>query len=167
MYIMMYKHWKKILLAMTSFFRGACNAASDNSAATVKVTKKIAAKEVVGQKTVKKDTLKAIKDTSNLATIVPIYGINVPDPTLPPQPKIQKIPCGQQKGNFIVKCLNDMVCVDDSAYPGCKNKSGVAAKYGTITPKKNYICDNGKTYTDAEFTALYTIVNLPSKIVKE
>ena len=60
-----------------------------------------------------------------------------------------------------------MVCVDDSAYPGCKNKSGVAAKYGTITPKKNYICDNGKTYTDAEFTALYTIVNLPSKTVKE
>ncbi len=155
---MMYKHWEKILLAMTSFFWGACNAASDNTTATKKIVSKEVSKfEASKLKPVTKDTLSIIKDSSNLARPVPIYGIN--------PPPITKVPCAQQSGNFIVKCLNDVICVDDKVYPGCTSKKPtVVAKYGTIaTAPKRYTCDNGKTYTEAEFTRLFTVVELPPK----
>ena len=157
---MMYKHWEKILLAMTGFFWGACNAASDNTTTTAKSSKKVVAKEVNNIKPIIKDTLRSIPDTSNLVQAVPIYGINPP-----PIEPTTKVPCAQKAGNFIVKCLNDVICVDDNVYPGCaEKKPTVAAKYGTIaTTKKRYTCDNGKTYTEAGFAKYFTIVDLPSR----
>jgi hypothetical protein len=157
---MMYKHWEKILLAMTGFFWGACNAA-DNSTVTKKVVSKEVSKiDASKLKPVTKDTLNIIKDSSNLVQAVPIYGINPP-----PIEPITKVPCAQKAGNFIVKCLNDVICVDDNVYPGCaEKKPTVAAKYGTIaTTKKRYTCDNGKTYTEAGFAKYFTIVDLPTR----
>ena len=154
---MMYKHWEKILLAMTGFFWGACNAA-DNSTVTKKVVSKEVSKiDASKLKPITKDTLSIIKDSTNLARPVPIYGIN--------PPPITKVPCAQQSGNFIVKCLNDVICVDEKLYPGCaEKKPAVAAKYGTVAiSKKKYTCDNGKTYTEAEFTKYFTVVELPQK----
>ena len=154
---MMYKHWEKILLAMTGFFWGACNAA-DNSTVTKKVVSKELSKiDASKLKPVTKDTLNIIKDSSNLARPVPIYGIN------PSQ--LPKVPCAQQSGNFIVKCLNDVICVDEKLYPGCaEKKPAVAANSGTIAiSKKKYTCDNGRTYTEAEFKNFFTVVEMSPK----
>lgn len=170
---MMYKHWEKILLAMSTFFWNSCNTTVDETPKKVtKASEKVISKEVEKAsiseqlKTIKKDSIKLVKDTGNLGVAVAIYG------TIPP-PLHNKI-CTQEKGNFIVKCRDGITCVDDSAFPGCKTstvaakygtKAKIMPKYGTIVSKKKYICDNGKTYTEKEFKKLYEIVIPSSKIV--
>ncbi len=137
---MKYKHWQKLLLALSSLFWNSCNSSPDvtsPSSSDLSMDAKSAAE--VSSALAKESPNPVVHDTSDIGNAIALYGVP------------SKVMCVQKEGNYLVKCRDGVTCIDTDLLP--------VAKYGTISSKKKkYKCDDGHLYTESEFRAIYDLL---------
>ena len=127
-----------MLLALTGFFWNGCDNASNT---------------VVGQADLGTDpNLAKTNRVDENSASVEMKDISMGIPS---------VICGKWQNSPVVRCRDGVTCIETEkvyhANPPC-NPGEVCAKYGVlIIKKKQYVCDNGKVYNEAEFKDHYTL----------
>lgn len=178
----MYKHWKKILLAMTAFFWNACDNNStptapqvtpDSSSGTnIEPTSSSATNTPVSSSAVapSSSSVKEKVSSSSKGMVAPKYGVPIMSSS---SQGFEAVPLYGVVSNVCVKSENDstlscngVTCTESvtekSQLPSCSGDQ-ICAKYGVVVIRDTtYKCDDGKVYNEAEFKARYdTITILP------
>ena len=138
---MKYKHWQKLLLALSSLFWNSCNSSPDvTSPSSSDLSMDAKSATEVSSALAKDAPNPVVNDTSDIGNAIALYGVP------------SKVMCVQKEGNYLVKCRDGVTCIDTDLLP--------AVKYGTPTPykKKKYRCDDGHQYTASEFRAIYDLL---------
>ena len=161
---MLYKHWKKILLALTGFFWASCDndpsSASDESPSSSSIEKQSSSSTTGGQESSSsaEEATSSSENTPNVTSssskarssssemIAPKYGV--------------MFTC-ERKGEKIA-CEDGVTCTEEVSEtmqsPECTGD--VCAKYGVVVVKETtYKCDDGKVYKAAEFRSKYDILD--------
>ena len=171
----MYKHWKKILLALTALFWNACDnnssptgpvGGSDSSSSTTNGPFSSSSRESVSSSSaenmssssvepssssVESSSSTPVESSSSGKEPAPLYGVFVNDL------------CVNTKNDGTYACSDGVTCVetttDAQQLQARVDPSEVTAKYGVIFVKnKTYTCSDGKVYNEAEFRARYDIL---------
>ena len=172
----MYKHWKKILLALTAFFWNACDNSSSptgpvvgpessssttngqNSSSSIEnqslssEAKSSSSSVEPSSSSVESSSSTPIAESSSSGTEPqPLYGVFVDDL------------CVKTETDGTYACSDGVTCVESSTevqqLQARVDPSEVTAKYGVIFVKnKTYTCSDGKVYNEAEFRARYNIL---------
>jgi len=171
----MYKHWKKILLALTAFFWNACDnnssptgpvGGSDSSSSTTNggnysssvdnqssssVANPSSSSVEQSSSSVESSSSTPVESSSSDREPAPLYGVFVNDL------------CVNTETEGTYACSDGVTCVESSteAQPlqARTDIAEVNAKYGVIIVKnKTYTCSDGKVYNEAEFRARYDIL---------
>ena len=161
---MMYKKWKKLLLALTAFFWNACD---NNSSPTVPVhnpdssssaTDGVSSSDEVSSSSseVSSSSFDVQSSSSRDFVPVPLYGVLMGDV------------CTKVEGDSTLVCSDGVKCVEsvaDVQFAPRNEYSEVTAKYGIVYVRnKTYKCDDGKVYNEAEFREHYDVItSIPDK----
>lgn len=165
---MMYNHWKKLLLALTTFFWNACDNSStsptfegsdSSSSATSNSNSSSSSAEIASSSSeVNSSSSEAQSSSSNPVVqssssmdVVPqpLYGVFMGDV------------CTRIEGDSKLTCSDGVTCVEsivDEEQVSIRNRPEVTAKYGVVIVRdKTYTCDDGKVYNEADFLAHYNV----------
>ena len=171
----MYKHWKKIFLALTAFFWNACDNSSSptgpvvgpessssttngqNSSSSIEnqslssEAKSSSSSVEPSSSSVESSSSTPIAESSSSGVEPqPLYGVFVDDF------------CVSTQNSGTYTCSDGVTCVEssnNSEQVQVRANPEVAAKYGVIFVKdKTYKCSDGKVYNEAEFRARYNIL---------
>lgn len=183
----MYKHWKKILLAMTAFFWNACddNSASapifggsdsSSSTATDGLSSSSAAQHSsssVAQNPSSSSNVENANSSSATQSSSSEAGSSSSTPVPESSSSLEVIPqplygvlmgeiCTKTLGDSTLVCDDGVTCVESvnetAEIPSCSGDQ-ICAKYGVIKVKdKTYKCSDGKVYNEADFRARYDIL---------
>lgn len=182
----MYKHWKKILLAMTAFFWNACddNSAtapvfggsdSSSSTATDGLSSSSAAQHSsssVAQNPSSSSNVENANSSSATQSSSSEAGSSSSTPVPESSSSLEVIPqplygvlmgeiCTKTLGDSTLVCADGLTCVEsvieNAEIPSCSGDQ-ICAKYGVLMVKeKTYKCSDGRVYNEAEFMANYNI----------
>lgn len=180
---MLYKHWKKILLALTGFFWASCDnepsSASDESPSSSSIEKQSSSSTTGGQATSSSTEEATSSSSENAAVssgdtpnatssssenmIAPKYGVPMSSSSEIIAAKYGvPMPTCENTGEGTYLCDDGVTCTEEVSEtmqsPECTGD--VCAKYGVVIVKDTvYKCDDGKTYNAAEFRNRYNILD--------
>ena len=151
---MMYKHWKKLLLTLTTFFWNACDNSTSpitpyvpdpNSSSSVNPN---SSSEANGSAS---SSSTIAESSSSEMEVMPLYGVVMES-------------CTKTEHDSTWVCSDGRSCVesvkDKEQVPSCTGDQ-ICAKYGVLVVKeKSYKCDDGKIYNEAEFISNYELIEL-------
>ena len=174
---MLYKHWKKMALALTGFFWASCDFGSSSSEEAVlygcppegcepnpAISSSSSSPEIQKQSSSSEDFGKMVplygieynkfvssssaeESSSSFTEIMPAYG--VPD----------KVVCIQKQGESTMTCDDGVTCkqvTEERWAPEFPCSDEICPDYGVVQISENtYECD-GVKYNEAEFHARYT-----------
>lgn len=181
---MMYKHWKKILLALTSLFWVSCDndpssasgdpanssiqKPSPNSAASGQETSSAAEESSISSKAdpnaKSSSSMIAAKygvlKPSSSSSIAAKYGVS--SSVIAAKYGVPKPTCERVDKSKLV-CDDGVTCTEaiteTQQVPEC-TADQLCAKYGVVVVKETvYKCDDGKVYNEAEFRSKYNILD--------
>ena len=184
----MYKHWKKILLAMTAFFWNACddNSAtapvfggsdSSSSSATEDVSSSSTAQNPSSSSVIDNPSSSSEVENANSSSATQSSSSEVRSSSSTPvaesSSSLEVVPvplygvfvgetCTKTAGDSNLVCSDGVTCVESvtqsAEIPSCSGDQ-ICAKYGVVMVKdKTYKCSDGKVYNEAEFLAHYDIL---------
>lgn len=188
---MLYKHWRKIALALTGFFWASCDSdttsangseePSSSSVATPESSSSIASSSSEKQAQVSSSSEATEASSSSFEQIMPAYGVpddpilnssSSGDTLVEAQPLygvvMDKYICTQVKGESTMTCADGATCTQktEERWGGLPCSNDICPDYGVVQISENtYECD-GKVYSEAEFHARYekmTIVDDPAQ----
>ncbi len=180
----MYKHWKKILLALTSLFWVSCDndpssasgdpanssiqKPSPNSAASGQETSSAAEESSISSKAdpnaKSSSSMIAAKygvlKPSSSSSIAAKYGVS--SSVIAAKYGVPKPTCERVDKSKLV-CDDGVTCTEaiteTQQVPEC-TADQLCAKYGVVVVKETvYKCDDGKVYNEAEFRSKYNILD--------
>ena len=183
----MYKHWKKILLALTAFFWNACDdnsatspvfGGSDSSSSTA--TEDLSPSSVAqnpSSSSVDNTSSSSNTENANSSSATQSSSSEVRSssstPVVQSSSSLEVVPvplygvfmgaiCTKTAGDSTLVCDDGVTCVESvnetAEIPSCSGDQ-ICAKYGVIMVKdKTYKCSDGKAYNEAEFRARYDIL---------
>ena len=174
----MYKHWKKILLAMTAFFWNACDNNSTPTAPQITPNSSSGTNVEPTSSSAVAPSSSSVKEkvsSSSKGMIAPKYGVPVMSSS---SQGFEAVPLYGVVSNVCVKSENDstlscngVTCVESvtetTQIPSCSSDQ-ICAKYGVVVIRDTtYKCDDGNVYNEAEFKARYDVMTFVEKDKKK
>lgn len=184
---MLYKHWRKIALALTGFFWASCDSdttsanGSDDPSSSSVATPESSSSVATGNETKSSSSEATEASSSSFEQIMPAYGVpddpilnssSSGDTLVEAQPLygvvLDKYVCTQIKGEATMTCADGATCTQktEERWGGLPCSNDICPDYGVVQISENtYECD-GKVYSEAEFHARYekmTIVDDPAQ----
>lgn len=161
---MLYKHWRKIALALTGFFWASCdsdttsaNGSDDPSSSSVGTPESSSSvnqapvsssSEATGNEmnSSSSEAVNPESSSSDFGMQMPLYGV-IMDKTV----------CTQVKGESTMQCDDGVTCTQrtEERWGGLPCSGDICPEYGVVQISENtYECD-GTVYNEAEFRARY------------
>ena len=166
---MFYKHWKKIALAVTSFFWVSCD--NDPSSASEEPASSSSIEEIKSSAATgspasssatesAKSSATADAPTSSSA-IAAKYGVPMSSSMIAAKYGVPMPTC--EKVGSTLTCSDGVTCTEvvteKTQTPECSGDQ-ICAKYGVVVVKDTtYKCDDGNVYNEAEFRSKYEILD--------
>ena len=168
----MYKHWKKILLAMTAFFWNACDNNSTPTAPQITPNSSSGTNVEPTSSSAVAPSSSSVKEkvsSSSKGMIAPKYGVPVMSSSsqgfeaVPLYGVVSNV-CVKSENDSTLNCNGGVTCVESvtekTQIPSCSGDQ-ICAKYGVVIIKNQvYKCDDGNVYNEAEFKARYDILTV-------
>lgn len=178
---MLYKHWKKIALALSGFFWASCDT---DSASANNVDEPAPNSSAAPSSSTAPSSSATAGNSSQVAESsssfgqeeVPLYGIEYNNfvssssmnEVMPAYGVSNQVVCVEDKAgrkyengftNTVLKCENGVTCQEKMTITSEREYEcfeGICPDYGVVTiSEKTYTCDDGNTYNEAQFQMLY------------
>lgn len=183
----MYKHWKKLLLALTAFFWNACDNGSSPSAPVNNPDTSSSATNGVSSSDAASSSSNAVESSSSSSENASSSSVessssevrSSSSDAVSSSSSLDVLPmplygvfvdniCTKAEGDSTLACSDGVKCIEslgDTELAPRRDTPEVAAKYGIVYVRnKTYKCDDGKVYNEAEFRELYEIItSIPEK----
>ena len=156
---MFYKHWKKIALALTSFFWSGC----DNNSTSPSNTEEPSSSSA--QSSSSQNAKSSSSSTPLFEASEDLYGCpsDICGQISSSSSEAAKPNCNRFAGETTLTCDNGVSCeeTETESIQSSSCSGDICPKYGVVIIKeKTYKCDDDKTYNESEFKANYDITDI-------
>ena len=189
---MLYKHWKKLALALTSFFWASCDFGSSTTEEAAlygcppegcEPNPAISSSSEATEESSSSSTeeQKPVSSSEDFGKIMPLYGVEYEKlvssssteessssftEIMPAYGVLDKIACIQKQGEKTMTCEDGVTCrqvTEERWAPETPCVDEICPDYGVVQISENiYECD-GARYNEAEFHARYQKMTMESK----